>query len=623
MAQNTPIGNTVGILKYNMKSRVTRLMAPTAKKNKTTSSHSLPKTVRKLVQENIVQASVFEDSSDKLTVDNSIGEDFNNFGLDTDHELADFKVDLENEDSQDDSGEKIRGEKKENKTGIVDEEKNIVSKFLCQVQALSNSSPELFQQILCQAFGEKAKGLAGKVLDLLNSGTFPKIQFLNSEQLNGNNGAYFSEGKGTIYINNGLSSTQRYNAFIEEMGHHIDRLLGVDDTQGDEGAIWLKALTLGRPLNAQELKELSLEDDQGTIQIKGKKVLVEFQEKNSEEALKNILKLLEQPQRPALQKIFNQSQTIKSEKSFIKLLKTSKPEQILNFIKAFNTLSPEEQKITLQILDILAKSTAPKDYRQKILTLLKLAKKGAEKIGKTLNQLGVFIPVINFNAPTAEDASSRLQFVHMAYDPKDVTLHVQKDYILDVLNVAQEKNFKLVLQTGQGSNATQIKKNTIKDLQKTKNLTLTLAQTLVDQHVVIHRSSQSGYRWGEDYQQATSGDDHVTPVRLRRIPKVSAKVFEHLIQFTTARKKLDADEGHHTFGLPFNDPQNLVDENAIQGLQQTRDASKKAAALAQTLQRDVKEMKTYNEGGNMLDKLGVSPSGVHGAVLDGVSFAWK
>ncbi len=33
--------------------------------------------------------------------------------------------------------------------------------------------------------------------------------------------------------------------------------------------------------------------------------------------------------------------------------------------------------------------------------------------------------------------------------------------------------------------------------------------------------------------------------------------------------------------------------------------------------------KLISNGGFLLDTLGVSPSAVHGAVLDGVSFAWK
>ena len=90
-------------------------------------------------------------------------------------------------------------------------------------------------------------------------------------------GAYSSANGGSIYLDRRLLNEPKAleSIYTEELGHHIDAILGGQDAAGDEGAIFSKSLLEGK-ISATELKTLKTENDSGFITIDGKRAAVEF-----------------------------------------------------------------------------------------------------------------------------------------------------------------------------------------------------------------------------------------------------------------------------------------------------------------------------------------------------------
>src|SRR5688572_9370666 len=61
----------------------------------------------------------------------------------------------------------------------------------------------------------------------------PKVQFVESHELGGANGAYDKES-GTVFLNKSLDNETLAATFLEEVGHHLDTKLKKTDTAGDE-----------------------------------------------------------------------------------------------------------------------------------------------------------------------------------------------------------------------------------------------------------------------------------------------------------------------------------------------------------------------------------------------------
>ncbi|NJR32123.1 MAG: hypothetical protein HC778_03755 [Chamaesiphon sp. CSU_1_12] len=65
---------------------------------------------------------------------------------------------------------------------------------------------------------------------------------------------------------------------LEEIGHKLDCVLnGIEDSPGDEGAIFLILVT-GHPLSAETLAALRSSEDRGVVNIDGRQVAIEKQE---------------------------------------------------------------------------------------------------------------------------------------------------------------------------------------------------------------------------------------------------------------------------------------------------------------------------------------------------------
>jgi hypothetical protein len=101
-------------------------------------------------------------------------------------------------------------------------------------------------------------------------------------------GAY-AASTGTIYLNEDwlqtASQEQLLAVLTEELGHHLDNLLNVEDTPGDEGALFAGLLD-ERELNAADIQSFRTRIDGGLIALDDAAVSAEFSSANR---FKNIL----------------------------------------------------------------------------------------------------------------------------------------------------------------------------------------------------------------------------------------------------------------------------------------------------------------------------------------------
>ena len=140
-----------------------------------------------------------------------------------------------------------------------------------ELTGLAARDPGGLGELLGAAFGARAEGPAGRALaarlaagdalmpariDWAGAGTLPP----------GALGAYVSEGAGTILLDRGLlgEPARLRSVLAEELGHHLDRLLGPGDAAGDEGAVFARLLG-GERLSPGELARLRAEDDRGRL----------------------------------------------------------------------------------------------------------------------------------------------------------------------------------------------------------------------------------------------------------------------------------------------------------------------------------------------------------------------
>ncbi len=107
----------------------------------------------------------------------------------------------------------------------------------------------------------------------------PPIVLLPASSMPTAAGAY-ADSTGTIYLNEdwlqSASQGQVLAVLTEELGHHLDNLLNVEDTPGDEGALFVAQLE-GQVLSDAEIEVFRSKDDSGTVEVVGETVAVEMQ----------------------------------------------------------------------------------------------------------------------------------------------------------------------------------------------------------------------------------------------------------------------------------------------------------------------------------------------------------
>ncbi len=109
-----------------------------------------------------------------------------------------------------------------------------------------------------------------------DDGFLPQVQFVDRETLHGGNGAY-SAGEGVVYLADDLQRDLFLlrQAYVEEVGHHLDARLNKADTPGDEGELFRRVVS-GEKLSEAQLAAVRAENDHGVIAVNGREIDVEF-----------------------------------------------------------------------------------------------------------------------------------------------------------------------------------------------------------------------------------------------------------------------------------------------------------------------------------------------------------
>ena len=138
---------------------------------------------------------------------------------------------------------------------------------------------------LTTAFGDEYNREAA--LDLVSQwqsgefGSFPEIEILSSDTINGANGAY-SVDTNKIYITKEylLANADNINAvsdlILEEYGHYVDAQINPEDGAGDEGALF-SGLVQGESFTDEQLQLLKAENDRAVVTIDGEEIAIEQQ----------------------------------------------------------------------------------------------------------------------------------------------------------------------------------------------------------------------------------------------------------------------------------------------------------------------------------------------------------
>ena len=101
----------------------------------------------------------------------------------------------------------------------------------------------------------------------------PEIEIVESNQINGGNGAFDSTNN-RIYISRDLLDFQQQpdlftTVFLEELGHYFDSLVNQQDSTGDEGAIFAR-LIQRKQISSGELASFKQENDRTQVSIDGR-----------------------------------------------------------------------------------------------------------------------------------------------------------------------------------------------------------------------------------------------------------------------------------------------------------------------------------------------------------------
>lgn len=147
-------------------------------------------------------------------------------------------------------------------------------------QTLATENPEGLKALLNQVYGAKASPeQLDQLMQQAREGNLPmpEMRFVPAADLQGHHGAY-SAAEGVIYLSENLRTEPGLlNTVVEaEIGHHLDQVLGGDDTPGDEGQMLAVGLAQGGgTLSAEDLAAARELSDHKIMEIDGKQVEVE------------------------------------------------------------------------------------------------------------------------------------------------------------------------------------------------------------------------------------------------------------------------------------------------------------------------------------------------------------
>ena len=148
-----------------------------------------------------------------------------------------------------------------------------------RANALVSSDPYAFRAAAALAFGDKADpGSLGTLVETAHGDRLPvpPVRFVDAGALGPDAlGAY---GDGAIFLDRRLlgDPARLERVYLEELGHHLDAVLGGADAAGDEGAIFARALLAPEAVpSGTLLASLRVENDHARLLIDGREIAVE------------------------------------------------------------------------------------------------------------------------------------------------------------------------------------------------------------------------------------------------------------------------------------------------------------------------------------------------------------
>jgi RHS repeat-associated protein len=156
---------------------------------------------------------------------------------------------------------------------------DILNQVYQQLSLFANGNN--FGQVFETSFGTTYNITASEILrEQWQAGDFsqlPEIEVVSSNILGGANGAY-AKSNNKIYLSDNFisnaSSASLKAVLLEEIGHYVDAHINIEDSAGDEGAIFAD-LVQGKILDATSLQALKTENDSAIITVNGEAIAVE------------------------------------------------------------------------------------------------------------------------------------------------------------------------------------------------------------------------------------------------------------------------------------------------------------------------------------------------------------
>jgi hypothetical protein len=274
--------------------------------------------------------------------------------------------------------------------------------------------------------------------------------------------------------------------------------------------------------------------------------------------------------------------------SLPRLLATLPAEQQTAFSDRLRALNPAEQRIARTVGTMLLQTSPPPSPEALRTEMSKVSPERAMEIGRTLNTARLYLPSLSPRAPGAEDASTRLQRVEMPF-----AADIQAGYVQDMAAVAQQEGFQLNLQ---------VESTDADGMAFAAELSHTAEGA--SSAVTVTETARAGYEWGEDNKALAQNGDII-------VPPDADSALERAKRFAQADigrgPESVTSQGVHTATLNAYDTQGLVERSVFQGEVSSQNAYESAIELAAATGRNVRQARTFNEGGNLL--VGTLPNG--------------
>ncbi len=343
---------------------------------------------------------------------------------------------------------------------------------------------------------------------------------------------------------------------------------------------------------------------------------------------KQALAPLSPPEQQALSALLAKARPTQQQ-ALLRAIGNRSPQALQSFAQRFLALPPQEQKIALQVAEILMKKPEPPDLRAQLQAQMSQVPpavpplRTGDALGRSLNALGLYLPNLNPNSPASEDASGRMRSSYLTYTPEKMSPdEPHHDYVRGMINLARKEGFRIVLQVPQNADLTAIKR----DLMAKTGIS---DPAELDRIVSFKATARNGYDWGED-GKIMLNDNHTVlllPKDTKQKESDVAKSLGELRSFVRAKIPLQTGspgflrEGYHTLTPQdpsiqgninniernFNTSQ-ILDQDS-QKLRQRKESERQdtGAQFAGSNAMTARQTRTYNEGGNMLN--GTLPNG--------------